>query len=103
VRSKLIWWSMASGSFITLMALELRVHGAGRLAFYLTYPGTYFMQAFLLRFLEWLPWDIGDNLISETLAFLAANIAGCGFIVFLVLRIFIPDRSEELPPITGSE
>ena len=44
-----------------------------------------------------------DNLISELLLFFALNVLGYAFVIFLLLRIFFPDRSSELPPLTGKK
>ena len=103
MRKKLIWISVAGGVFITLLAVALRQVGIYRPVPYLTYPGSYLMQAFVDRLLGWIPWGLGDNLISELFVFFALNVAGYGFVIFLLLRIFYPDRSEELPPLTGEK
>jgi hypothetical protein len=55
------------------------------------------------RFLEWIPWKYADNLISELLLFFVLNVLGYAFVIFLLLRIFFPDRSGELPPLTGKK
>jgi hypothetical protein len=99
VRSKLIWYSILGGVGFTALGLVLRMAGIYRPVPYLLYPGSYLMQAGIARFLEWLPWDIGGNLISELLAFFVLNVAGYAFVIFLLLRIFYPDRSQNLPPI----
>ena len=52
---------------------------------------------------EWIPWQYADNLISELLLFFALNVLGYAFVIFLLLRIFFPDRSSELPPLTGKK
>jgi len=31
------------------------------------------------------------------------NVLGYAFVIFLLLRIFFPDRSSELPPLTGKK
>lgn len=103
MRSKLIWYSVLGGFLITALAIVLRSVGIYRPIPYLTYPGSYLMQAFVERFLSWLPWGIGDNLLSELFAFVFLNVLGYAFVIFLLLRIFIPDRSGELPPITGEK
>jgi hypothetical protein len=103
VRKKLIWISVLGGVFITLLAVALRAMGIYRPVPYLTYPGAYLMQAFVFKFLAWLPWGMGDNLLSELFAFFALNALGYAFVIFLLLRIFIPDRSGELPPLTGEK
>ncbi|HUN62663.1 MAG TPA: hypothetical protein VMU53_11770 [Candidatus Sulfotelmatobacter sp.] len=103
VRRKLIWYSLLGGVFLTVLAIALRFTGINRPVPYLTYAGAYLMQTFLLRFLEWIPWKYADNLISEDLLFLLSNVLGYGFVIFLVLRIFFPDRSSELPPLTGKK
>src|SRR5215469_18030416 len=103
MRKKLIWISVLGGVFITLLAVALRFMGIYRPVPYLTYPGSYLMQAFVDRMLGWIPWGLGDNLISELLVFFVLNVAGYAFLIFLLLRIFYPDRSTELPPITGDK
>jgi hypothetical protein len=103
VRAKLIWWSVLGGSCVTLLAITLQVLGVHKPVIWLSYPGVYFMQAFFARFLEWLPWEIGDNAIAETITFFTLNTAGYGFVIFLVLRIFMPDRSGELGSIVEGE
>ena len=101
MRTKLIRISVLGGVFITLLAVALRWLGIYRPVPYLTYPGSYLMQAFVDRLLGYVPWGLGDNLISELLVFFSLNVAGYAFVIFLLLRIFYPDRSAELPPITG--
>jgi hypothetical protein len=91
------------GSFITILAIALRSAGIYRPVPYLTYSGSYLMQAFFQRFLEWIPWKYADNLISELLLFFVLNVLGYAFVIFLLLRIFFPDRSGELPPLTGKK
>jgi len=103
MRRKLIWISVLGGVFITLLAVALRFVGIYRPIPYLTYPGSYLMQAFVDRLLGYVPWGLGDNLISELMVFFALNVAGYAFVIFLLLRIFYPDRSTELPPITGDK
>jgi hypothetical protein len=100
VRRKLIWYSILGGVFITLLAIALRVAGIYRPVPYLTYAGAYLMQAFFQKFLEWIPWQYADNLVSELLLFFVLNVLGYAFVIFLFLRIFFPDRSGELPPLT---
>ena len=101
MRKQLIWISISGGVFITLLAVALRALGIYRPVPYLTYPGTYLMSAFVDRLLGWIPYGLGDNLISELIVFFALNVAGYAFVIFLLLRIFYPDRSNQLPPITG--
>jgi len=101
MRMKLVWISLLGGVAITLLAVALRAMGIYRPVPYLTYPGSYLMQAFVDRLLGYIPWGLGDNLISELLVFFALNVVGYAFVIFLLLRIFYPDRSTELPPITG--
>jgi len=101
MRKRLIWISILGGTFITLLAVALRALGIYRPVPYLTYPGSYLMQAGVDRMLGWIPWGLGDNLISELVVFFALNVAGYAFVIFLILRIFYPDRSGELPPMTG--
>jgi hypothetical protein len=103
VRRKLISYSIFGGVFITLLAIALRSAGIYRPVPYLTYSGSYLMQAFFQRFLEWIPWKYADNLISELLLFFVLNVLGYAFVIFLLLRIFFPDRSGELPPLTGKK
>jgi hypothetical protein len=103
MRRRLIWYSILGGVFITLLAIALRFAGIYRPVPYLTYAGAYLMQAFFQRFLEWIPWKYADNLISELLLFFLLNVLGYAFIIFLLLRIFFPDRSGELPPLTGKK
>ncbi len=103
VRAKLIWDSIMGGTFITALAITLQLLGIHRPVLWLSYPGVYFMQAFFLRFLAWLPGGIGDNLIAETLGFVVWNTAAFAFVIFLVLRIFWPDRSGELGSIVKGE
>jgi hypothetical protein len=102
VRQKLIWISTAGGVFITFLAVALRSMGIYRPVPYLTYPGTYLMQAFVDRLLGKIPYGLGDNLISELAVFFVLNVAGYAFVIFLLLRIFYPERSNNLPPITGN-
>ena len=101
MRKRLIWISILGGVFITVLAVTLRAMGVYRPVPYLTYPGSYLMQAGVDRLLGYVPWGLGDNLISETLVFFALNVAGYACVIFLLLRIFCPDRSNDLPPITG--
>jgi len=101
MRMKLVWISLLGGVAITLLAVALRAMGIYRPVPYLTYPGSYLMQAFVDRLLGYIPWGLGDNLISELLVFFALNVVGYAFVIFLLLRIFYPDRSTQLPPITG--
>jgi len=103
VRPKLIWYSILGGVFLTLLAIALRFAGIHRPVPYLTYAGAYLMQTFFQRFLEWIPWKYADNLISEDLLFFVLNVLGYAFVIFLLLRIFFPDRSSELPPLTGKK
>ena len=103
VRRKLIWCSILGGVFITLLAIMLRFAGINGPVPYLTYAGAYLMETFFQRFLEWIPWKYADNLISEVVLFLVLNISSYAFIIFLLLRIFFPDRSAELPPLTGKK
>jgi len=101
MRMKLVWISLLGGVAITLLAVALRAMGIYRPVPYLTYPGSYLMQAFVDRLLGYIPWGLGDNLISELVVFFALNVVGYAFVIFLLLRIFYPDRSTQLPPITG--
>ena len=103
MRRKLIYWSLLSGVFITTAGIGLRFIGVTRPIPYLTYFGSYLMQIFFQRFLEWIPWRYADNLISELVLFFALNVLGYAFPIFLLLRIFFPDRSDGLPPLTGAE
>jgi hypothetical protein len=103
VRRKLIWYSILGGVFLTLLAVVLRFVGIYWPVPYLTYAGAYLMQTFFQRFLEWIPWKYADNLISELLLFFVLNVSGYGFVIFLLLRIFFPDRSSELPTLTGKK
>ena len=103
VRRKLIWWSVLGGVFITLLAIVLRFAGIYGPVPYLTYAGAYLMETFFQRFLEWIPWKYADNLISEVVLFLVLNILSYAFVIFLLLRIFFPDRSSELPSLTGKK
>ena len=103
MRSKLIWYSIIGGVFITLLGVGLRFAGIYGPVPYLTYSGSYLMQIFFQRFLEWIPWRYADNLISELLLFFVLNVAGYAVVIFLVLRIFYPDRSGNLPPLTGEK
>ena len=103
MRRKLIWCSILGGVFITLLAIVLRFAGIYGPVPYLTYAGAYLMETFFQRFLEWIPWKYADNLISEVALFLLLNILSNAFIIFLLLRIFFPDRSTELPPLTGKK
>ena len=61
------------------------------------------MQSFLQRFLDWLPGDFGLNLIVDNLTFFIANTLSFALVIFLLLRIFNPDRSETLPPIANEK
>jgi len=103
VRRKLIWYSILGGVFLTLLAIVLRSKGVYWPVPYLTYAGAYLMQTFFLKFLEWIPWQYADNLISELLLFFVLNLLGYALVIFLLLRIFIPDRSSELPSLTGNK
>jgi len=103
VRRKLIWYSILGGVFLTLLALVLRFAGIYRPVPYLTYAGVYLMQAFFQRFLEWIPWQYADNPFSELVLFFVLNVLGYALVIFLLLRIFIPDRSSDLPPMTGKK
>ena len=99
-RRKLISYSILGGVFLTLLAIVLRFSGINGPVPYLTYAGSYLMQIFFQRFLEWIPWHYADNLISELLLFFVLNVLGYAFVIFLLLRIFLPDRSA-LPPLIG--
>ena len=103
MRRKLIWYSILGGVFLTLLALLLRFAGITWPVPYLTYAGSYLMQMFFQRFLEWIPWQYADNLITEDLLFFVLNVLGYASVIFLLLRIFHPDRSSELPPLTGKK
>ena len=103
VRRKLIWCSILGGVFITLLAIMLRFAGINGPVPYLTYAGAYLMETFFQRFLEWIPWKYADNLVSEVVLFLLLNILSYAFVIFLLLRIFFPNRSSELPPLTGKK
>ena len=103
VRKRLILYSVLGGVFVTVLAVVLRSMGIYRPVPYLTYPGVYLMQAFVDRMLGWIPWGLGDNLISELVVFFALNVAGYAAVIFLILRIFLPDRSSDLPPLTGEK
>ena len=103
MRRKLIWYSILGGVFITLLAVVLRSVGIYGPVPYLTYAGAYLMETFFQRFLEWIPWRYADNLISEVVLFLLLNILSYAFVIFLLLRIFFPDRSSDLPPLTGKK
>ena len=97
MRRKLIWYSILGGVFLTLFALVLRFAGITWPVPYLTYAGSYLMQMFFQRFLEWIPWQYADNLITEDLLFFVLNVLGYASVIFLLLRIFYPDRSSETP------
>jgi len=101
MRKKLIWISVFGGVSITLLAVALRAMGIYRPVPYLTYSGSYLMQTFVDRLLGYVPWGLGDNLISELVVFFALNVAGYAFVIFQLLRIFYPDRSNDLPPLTS--
>ena len=103
VRPKLIWYSILGGVFLTLLAIVLRFAGIYWPVPYLTYAGVYLMQAFFQRFLEWIPWQYADNPFSELVLFFVLNVLGYALVIFLLLRIFIPDRSSDLPPLTGKK
>jgi len=103
VLRQLIWYSILGGIFLTLLAIVLRFAGINWPVPYLTYAGAYLMQGFFQRFLEWIPWQYADNLISEDLLFFVLNVSGYAFVIFLLLRIFFPDRSSELPRLTGEK
>ena len=98
MRRKLIWYSIFGGVFITLLAIALRSAGIYRTVPYLTYSGSYLMQAFFQRFLEWIPWKYADNLISELLLFFVLNVLGYAFVIFL----FAPDLFSGSLPRTAS-
>jgi ABC-type phosphate/phosphonate transport system permease subunit len=97
MRKKLVWYSILGGLLITLLGIGLRFAGINWPVIYLTYPGSYFMQAFFQRFLEWIPWRYADNPITEILSFCVFNVLGYAFVIFLMLRVFFPDRSHHLP------
>ena len=101
MRKKLIWISVFGGVSITLLAVTLRAMGIYRPVPYLTYSGSYLMQTFVDRLLGYVPWGLGDNLISELVVFFALNVAGYAFVIFQLLRIFYPHRSNDLPPLTS--
>ncbi len=103
MRNRLIVYSVLGGVLITILAVALRAAGIYRPVPYLTYPGSYLMQVFVDRLLGWIPWGLGDNLISELVVFFILNVSGYAFVIFLILRIFVPDRSGELPPLTRDE
>ena len=103
MRRTLIWYSILGGILITLLAIALQSLGFYRPVPYLTYPGAYLMRAFFLRFLQSIPGEYADNLFSEFLLFFISNALGYAFVVFLLLRIFYPDRSGELPPLTDKK
>jgi hypothetical protein len=98
-RPKLIWYSLLGGACISALSITIRIYGNGQIAFYLGYPGIYCMQSFLQGFLDWLPGGIGMNAIAEILAFTISNTTCFAGLIFLLLRIFIPDRSKTLPPL----
>jgi TctA family transporter len=102
-RRELIRYSIFGGILITLLAIALRSAGIYRPVPYLTYSGSYLMQVFFQKFLEWIPWKYADNLISELVLFFVGNVLGYAFVIFIMLRIFFPDRSSELPPLTGKK
>jgi hypothetical protein len=97
---RLIGWSVGGGVFITVLGIGLRFVGITWPVPYLTYSGSYLMQIFFQRFLEWIPWQYADNVISEFVLFFVLNVFGYAFVIFLVLRIFFPDRSGALPRMT---
>jgi len=103
MRRELIWYSIFGGVIVTLLAIALRSVGIYRPDPYLTYSGSYLMQNFFQRFLAWIPWKYADNFISELLLFFVLNVLGYAFVIFLLLRIFFPDRSGELPSLTGKK
>ena len=103
LRRKLIWFSILGGVFVTVLAVMLRSVGITRPVPYLTYAGAYLMENFFQKFLEWIPWQYADNLISELFLFFVLNVLGYAAVIFLLLRIFFPDRSSELPPLTGKK
>lgn len=103
MRRQLIWCSILGGVSITLLAIVLRFAGIYGPVPYLTYAGAYLMETFFQRFLEWIPWKYADNLISEVVLFLLLNILSYAFVIFLLLRIFFPDRSSKLPPLAGTK
>ena len=76
------------GIFLTPLAIVLRFAGINWPVPYLTYAGAYLMQGFFQRFLEWIPWQYADNLISEDLLFFVLNVLGYAFVIFLLLRIY---------------
>jgi hypothetical protein len=103
VQRKLIRWSLLGGVSITVLGLAFRFAGISGPVPYLTYSGSYLMQIFFQRFLEWIPSRYADNLLSEFVLFFALNVLGYAFVIYLLLRIFFPDRSGALPPITGQK
>jgi hypothetical protein len=102
-RGTLIWYSVFSGVFITFLAIVLRSAGIYQPIPYLTYPGAYMMQNLFLKLLAWIPWKYADNLFSELFLFFLSNVLGYGLVTFLLLRIFFPDRTGELPPLTDKK
>ena len=103
MRRKLIGWSVLGGVSFTVLGLALRFAGISGPVPYLTYPGAYLMQIFFQRFLERIPWQYADNLLTEFVLFFALNVLGYAFVIYLLLRIFFPDRSGTLPPLAGKE
>jgi hypothetical protein len=102
LRRKLIDWSLMGGVFITEVGLAFRFSGIPLPARYLTYFGSYLMQVFFQGFLQRIPWKYADNFVSEFVLFFAFNALGYAFVIFLLLRIFFPDRAE-LRPLSGQE
>jgi hypothetical protein len=103
MRRKLICYSILGGVLITALGIGLRFAEIYGPVPYLTYSGSYLMQVFFQRFLEWIPWRYADNLISELVLFVVLNVLGYAGLIFLLLRIFIPDHSGKLPSITGEK
>jgi hypothetical protein len=102
LRRKLIEWSLIGGVFITELGLALRFAKIPAPVPYLTYFGSYLMQGLGQRVLLWIPWRYADTLFSEFVLFFVLNALGYAFVIFLLLRIFFPDRAE-LRPLTGQK
>jgi hypothetical protein len=98
VRRKLIWYSILGGIVLTLLAIVLRFAGINWPVPYLTYPGAYLPEIPRMD-----PMAVCGQSHLRRPFVLWVDVLGYAFVIFLLLRIFFPDRSSELPPLTGKK